>query len=243
MNSSFNTIREIQKSQNFKAFDDSTAQELDFTNFTILPNQFIYKVDCKEAEITETKGNTKHLFNIPELTKIDQVYEMIRPDQVNRFIKETADNFDFVSKDPNRAIPNRNLFSTIFSLRVKNTYQTFLRQTFSLRSDKNGVVTHTGGIYTALPNISKNDWHESKVFGEDAVFYKNEHLSHFKNLLSLREIQILKLISEGYKTKAIGEMLFISDYTVDTHRKNMIQKLEAINTPHLVALAKDMRLI
>ena len=55
--------------------------------------------------------------------------------------------------------------------------------------------------------------------------------------LSEREREILQLIAEGYSNKEIGEKLFISHRTVDTHRTNMMKKLEIRNTAGLVSFA------
>jgi DNA-binding CsgD family transcriptional regulator len=240
---SFDRIKKIQTSQNFAGFDDNSMQEANFDSLSALPNQFLYKVNCQLAEIEATKGDFQMLFGRPALKCIDEVYEMVKPNQDERFINETKTNFKFVMSEPNRAIPQRNMFSSIFEMRVKNTYQLFLRQTFCLRSDKNGVFTHTAGIYTALPNIPKKTDSTYRIYGADALYYRNEHLQHFDKVLSRRELEILKFISEGYKNEQIAEVLFISRHTNETHRKNMLKKLEANSTPHLVALCKDIGLI
>ena len=43
--------------------------------------------------------------------------------------------------------------------------------------------------------------------------------------LSARELEVVKLIAEGYTSRAIGEELGISDKTVDRHRSNVLDKL------------------
>lgn len=56
-------------------------------------------------------------------------------------------------------------------------------------------------------------------------------------LLSARELEVLRLIAEGYTNNEIAEKIFISPLTVDSHRKNMLLKLGARNTAALVRLA------
>jgi DNA-binding CsgD family transcriptional regulator len=241
--STFDPIKKIQTSQNFDSFDQKSVKEINFKSLSFLPNQFAYKIDCQSAEIEETKGNSQKLFACPALKSIDAVYEMIKPNQVDGFVEEIKTNLKFVLSEPLRAIPKRNMFSSIFQMRVKNTFKLFLRQTFILRSDKNGVITHTAGTYTALPSIPKINNNIYSIYGADALYYRNEHLKHFDKLLSIRELEILKFISEGYKNEQIAEVLFISRFTIETHRKNMLRKLEANSTPHLVALCKDIGLI
>ncbi len=46
------------------------------------------------------------------------------------------------------------------------------------------------------------------------------------NSLTKREKQILKLVAKAYSTKQIAEQLFLSPYTISTHRKNIKQKLQ-----------------
>jgi DNA-binding NarL/FixJ family response regulator len=48
--------------------------------------------------------------------------------------------------------------------------------------------------------------------------------------LSVREIEILKLIKEGFSSKEISEKLYLSILTVNTHRKNICKKLN-ISSP------------
>ncbi|HRZ32641.1 MAG TPA: LuxR C-terminal-related transcriptional regulator, partial [Flavobacterium sp.] len=52
-----------------------------------------------------------------------------------------------------------------------------------------------------------------------------------------------KLISLEYSGKEIGEELFISANTVETHRKNLIKKLNVKNTIGLVKYAIKNNLI
>ena len=61
--------------------------------------------------------------------------------------------------------------------------------------------------------------------------------------LTDRELEILKLISQEYSGKEIGEELFISSNTVETHRKNLIKKLNVKNTIGLVKYAIKHNLI
>ncbi len=56
-------------------------------------------------------------------------------------------------------------------------------------------------------------------------------------VLTRREKEVLELIAEGMTNNEIAEKIFVSASTVDTHRKNLLAKLEAKNTAELVKLA------
>lgn len=62
-------------------------------------------------------------------------------------------------------------------------------------------------------------------------------------ILSAREIEIITLISLEYSGKEISEQLFISMNTVETHRKNIMKKLQTKNTIGLVKYALKNNLI
>ncbi|MBL7738107.1 MAG: response regulator transcription factor [Chitinophagaceae bacterium] len=62
-------------------------------------------------------------------------------------------------------------------------------------------------------------------------------------VLTRREKEVLELIAEGMTNNEIAQKLFISITTVDTHRKNLLAKLEAKNTASLIRMAAQMQLI
>jgi DNA-binding NarL/FixJ family response regulator len=61
--------------------------------------------------------------------------------------------------------------------------------------------------------------------------------------LTRREKEIIGLIVNEYTTHEIAEKLFISEKTVETHRKNLLQKLNARNTAGLVRIAMEKGLV
>lgn len=52
--------------------------------------------------------------------------------------------------------------------------------------------------------------------------------------VTLREAQILSFMARGNSSKQIADNLFISEHTVLSHRKNLLRKLDARNTAHLI---------
>lgn len=61
--------------------------------------------------------------------------------------------------------------------------------------------------------------------------------------LTTREREILKLIAEGHTSKRISSMLFISVRTVDTHRANLMKKLDLHSVAALTSAAAERGLI
>jgi DNA-binding NarL/FixJ family response regulator len=62
-------------------------------------------------------------------------------------------------------------------------------------------------------------------------------------VLTRREKEVLELIAEGMTNNEIAQKLFISTGTVDTHRKNLLAKMEAKNTASLIRIATQLQFI
>lgn len=71
--------------------------------------------------------------------------------------------------------------------------------------------------------------------------FKQIHNKHFRDLTK-REIEIVTLLANDFNNPQIAEMLFISRYTVEQHRKNINRKLDVNSLVQLYqyALAFDL---
>lgn len=91
-------------------------------------------------------------------------------------------------------------------------------------------VVYEGGIYF------------SGEAGDALVAYQKTE-KHSLPVLTSREKEILALIAEGYTNPQIAEKIFLSPFTVDSHRKNLLAKLDVKNTAALIRLAVEQKLI
>ena len=64
-----------------------------------------------------------------------------------------------------------------------------------------------------------------------------------KPTLTKREVDVLKCVSHGMTNKQIGMKLHISHRTVDTHRTNIMRKLNVHNVVLLIKHAVDKKII
>lgn len=62
-------------------------------------------------------------------------------------------------------------------------------------------------------------------------------------VLTDREVEVLKLIMREKSSKEIAQELFISERTVETHRKNMIRKTNSTSTVGLIKYAYQNKLV
>ena len=61
-----------------------------------------------------------------------------------------------------------------------------------------------------------------------------QDLMQASNLLSIREIEIVRLIAREYSNKEIARALYITVGTVETHRRNIFQKMGTKNMAGLI---------
>jgi DNA-binding CsgD family transcriptional regulator/PAS domain-containing protein len=93
-------------------------------------------------------------------------------------------------------------------------------------------ITHLVKDNFKMVNIVLDKAHEF-IYTYD-VLTKTIQKDHF---LSKRELEILHLLRIGLESKDIAKNLFISVHTVETHRRNMLEKTNMKNTSTLVCFA------
>ncbi|MEZ4798926.1 MAG: response regulator transcription factor [Flavobacteriales bacterium] len=91
-------------------------------------------------------------------------------------------------------------------------------------------------LINALNNVREGKIHLSEE-ANSILLKKDGDGSKVLADLTEREVEILRHIAEGLSNKEIGDQLFISHRTVDTHRTNLMQKLEVHNVAGLVRIA------
>ncbi|OMQ12369.1 response regulator transcription factor [[Flexibacter] sp. ATCC 35103] len=80
----------------------------------------------------------------------------------------------------------------------------------------------------------------NETFFDDAIIVKDE-ITKENILLSNREKAILRLIGEGKTSNEIADVLFISKSTVDTHRKNILKKMNLYGKTDLIRFAVERK--
>lgn len=88
--------------------------------------------------------------------------------------------------------------------------------------------------------------YENNALSAPQLKDSNSELNDFSNdlyCLTKREREILKLICDGKLTREIADELFISLHTIETHRRNILSKMEVKNTAHMVRVAVSEGLV
>ncbi len=84
----------------------------------------------------------------------------------------------------------------------------------------------------------------SKVLAEDYLRQMRQRgVEDSYDLLTARERELLQLVAEGRSTKDIAALLSLSPYTIETHRGNLMSKLNVHSVPELILYAVRKRII
>jgi DNA-binding CsgD family transcriptional regulator len=80
-------------------------------------------------------------------------------------------------------------------------------------------------VFTEFDMFPKTQWAHHHYYGNDMSYfrYPDEQLMKTGNIFSDREFEIIQLLAKGLNTQQISEKLFISPFTVNTHRRNILQ--------------------
>lgn len=100
-----------------------------------------------------------------------------------------------------------------------------------------------GDWYPYLKSVVSDNIPVSCEFVNEVIQTISSHpkkpMSHMSNPLSQREMEILKLVAKGYTNKEISNTIYISEYTVKNHLKNITKKLNIKNRVQLTRFAID----
>lgn len=111
-----------------------------------------------------------------------------------------------------------------------------------LANGASGYLLKNAGLDEILEAITKV-MQGKKYLSADAAETIRLSEAHTGPIVTRREKEVLRLVADGLTNHEIATKLFVSVSTVDTHRKNLLQKLNAKNTAALVKLAMDLHLI
>lgn len=118
--------------------------------------------------------------------------------------------------------------------------------TRAVRAGMQGYVLKTAGrqeFISAIEKVAAGEQFYSDAAKNTILFSLAGQRKEGPDTLTGREKEVLHLIADELTTQEISEKLFISPYTVETHRKNLIRKLGVKNVAGLIRYACEHGLL
>ena len=97
-------------------------------------------------------------------------------------------------------------------------------------------------LLKSIRTVAKGKKYFSAEISEKMINFISENQIS-ANVLTNKESEVLKLIATGMTTKEIASKLFVSTRTIETHRANILKKIEVKNTAELIKKATDYKLL
>lgn len=145
------------------------------------------------------------------------------------------------------------IFSYNFQFQTKGgRYINLLQRNCFMKSDNEGNPLFSFGVITNVEHF-KNDNPVIQVVEKvdnttflgagEQLLRKVYYINKENNLFTRREKEILLYVAEGLTSKEISTKLYLSEHTVISHRRNMMEKCGANNATELITYAIKYQLI
>lgn len=125
----------------------------------------------------------------------------------------------------------------------KGEYVNIVQNTSPLEFDNDNKPIIGLAHYTVLPSdIEMQVCASAKLLNEkneyETIYFNNFSQKLLTDSISNRERDIIRLLVLSYSSKEIGKSLGITANTVDTHRRNILKKLDVSSTGELIGMLK-----
>lgn len=243
-------VEKLEKTYRNQIYEDFTMYQIPYERLLLqydaLPNETCYIIDCKKAEVEflNPKKFTQITKIKPQENSLFVLYEQIAASHIPKLATFINSVLPF-SFDPKfDFIPEK---ETIQSCYRSFDDRVFLKMNTPLFSNA-GVMHYSLGKIIDVTGLidGKNFSYRVDMSSKERskrLISSVHGMLRIENYLSTRELEILILISKGMTSRQISLHLQISKNTVDNHRRNIIQKLEASSSVEAYRKAIDLGLI
>ncbi len=232
INPDYNIFFEFIKNYSVKDFTGIKNQDHFMVRFNRVLDkrrQFFYVGDILRLQILYTSPQILDIYGI-EPEKFDLSYNLINthPSEIQRRSRARVNIIElgqklFMKKS------GHILFSANFMVKAKSgKYLPILVQCYLFYSSSPVNTVYILQIHTLIESLSefipKRQFHWYTGIDLSYFRYPDEELLRIGSNLSDTEIKVIRSIQKGMNSKEIGLELFISPYTVYTHRRNILKK-------------------
>jgi len=222
---------------------DPIIQKLD--SLMELNDQMLIVMDLNKVEIIYTSKQSFEMLGIePEKNNPHEMMTRSHECDLHRFGLGRSKLLS-MDKDIFIAHKGTEVFST--NIRMKRPDQIYCNHLFQfyLFYSPSFNTVFSVQVNTNIDTFKMKKDHFHYYTGNDVSLFKfpDEKLLKIGHNLTCREFEILKLVENGLSSEQISEKLFVSILTVQTHRKNILQKYNKTYLTDIIFLFKDQGLL
>ena len=230
----------------FLGIDRNDPLILELEEMTKANNQYFFIADLLQGRIIFTSKQSENIIGIDpdELTPYHNI-EAVHPDELYRNTSGWAKllnlaNHLFFAKS------GISILSTNMKMRnPKGFYAEILYQCYLFYREAPRRTIYDLQVHTNIDSIKKKKKGYHYYVGNDLTKfrYPEEELLKIGTPFSTREFEIIHLIHQGLSSEEIAKKLFLSVYTVNTHRRNILTKSGKANIADLIYELKERGLL
>jgi len=187
---------------------------------------YVYSSETAKELGLKFKNNPLEIPSIWE----EEILKKIHPDdKLEKYIHELR----FFKMVDSLKREERSAYYVLSRIRMKDKddqYRSVTHKMFYVYSPDNEKLRFTICLYTV--SIDQTPVQNPEFLIVNAVIGKViiEDQVNYKNILSARELEVLRYVGEGFTSKEIADVLSISINTVSRHRQNILEKLNVKNS-------------
>lgn len=207
---------------------------------------YYYIFDTSDFTVSHISNGfeSAHGLASDQIKTIHDILCLTHPDDLMMVIKAEERAFNFMTNTIGMDKIKNYKFSYNFRFKTSSgEYQLFNHQSLILATEER---VKSLNIHTNIDHVTRCNNKKVSLIGLAGYpsylnldIYKPENEIQDEIIplkkISRRELQIIKMIADGYDTNEIAERLFISILTVKTHRKSILYKSGCKNSIELVA--------
>lgn len=242
----FHKFIETYSSTGFNTIDsdDLLMQELEL--MMEKNNQFFFICDLIQMKILFTSKRSVQMIGIePKNTTPYHFFEATHPDDIRRHGLGRIQLFKiahelFISGNGSE------FASSNLKIRCADgKYKCLLFQCYLFYSESPIKTVYVLQVHTDVDWFKKSKQTCHYYSGTDLSLFKfpDEELMHIGNIFTKREFEIIKLIELGLSSEQIAEKLFVSHFTVNAHRANILKKSKKESMAEIIHHLKDAGLL
>lgn len=253
----YSRIKELYKSI-FESYDKPSLEThikkiIDLDNYLPYSSTFFCITNTQDLSFEYISKNYNSCLglNADELKANGMRYfwSRIHPEDLENWLKALNELMEFTLA--NIKAEDRQKANYTWNYRFRNDkdmYVNIVQNTTPLALDSGGKPIIGLAHYTVLhPDIKMNISASAKLLNEqneyETIYFADYGQKLLSNGISNRERDVIRLLVLDFSSKAISEKLNISPHTVDTHRRNILKKLNISSTGELIGMLKSNEIL
>jgi len=218
---------EEYSSKGFHGIDrnDRIIEELEL--LTEINDQFFLIADLIEMRFLFCTMRSAKMIGVDhDILSPYHMYQATHPNDIKRIGLGTLNRIKFAQ---NFLIAEQGFSILSTNIRMKNPdgqYSNLLFQCYTFYSDIPTKTVYQLQVHTNIDWYDKFNDHHHYYVGEDLskFHYPDQNLLGIVSPYSNREFEIINLLAIGLTSEQVAQKLFLSVHTVNTHRRNILQK-------------------